>query len=86
MTEKQLQDVEITAGLFFSPEEIVVICELNERDIDTPKFQLAYKKGRLKKEFDLRKSIVDLAVNGSSPAQLLVVQILDKSKLNSIAT
>lgn len=86
MTPGQLKIVEDNAGYFFSPEEIIIINTFPDSFIDRADFQRAYKKGRLIKEAALRKSIIDLAVNGSSPAQMLAVQILDKTKLDTIQT
>lgn len=86
MTKEELKNVEDTAGFFFSKEETAIICEFPDSFIDREDFQCAYKKGRLKREFELRKSVIDLAVSGSSPAQLLACQMLDKSKLDHIST
>lgn len=86
MTDQQKKDVEATAGCFFSPEETLIICELRAAMLKDTDFKLAYKKGRLIKEAAIRKSIIELAVSGSSPAQVLAIQILNKSKLDMIET
>lgn len=86
MTPDQLKSVEEKAGYFFSPEEIAIINEYPDSFIDREDFQRAYKKGRLIKEAALRKSIIDLATSGSSPAQVLAVQIMKDTNLDRIKT
>ncbi|MES2590896.1 MAG: hypothetical protein V4608_03340 [Bacteroidota bacterium] len=86
MTDTELKNTEDTAGFFFSPEETAIICEFPDSFLDREDFQRAYKKGRLKRELALRKSVIELAVSGSSPAQVLAVQMLEKSKLDTIRT
>ena len=86
MTDADLKNVEDTAGYFFSKEETAIICEFPDSFIDREDFQRAHRKGRLKKEAELRKSVIDLAVSGSSPAQVLAHQMLEKSKIDNIPT
>lgn len=86
MTPGELKNVEDNAAYFFSPEEIVIINEFPDSFIDREDFQRAYKKGRLLKEAALRKSIIDLATSGSSPAQVLAVQIMKDTNLDRIKT
>jgi hypothetical protein len=49
-------------------------------------FYKAYYKGRLQSEYDLRKSVVKLAKSGSSPAQTMAMDMLNKSKLKMIGS
>ncbi len=86
--ETQLE-IESFASLFFTADEIVIIMQLpadifHGDRLTEPDFEIPYKRGRLKKEAELRKSIINLAVNGSSPAQILASQIIKDSELKNI--
>ncbi len=91
LTEEQLNEVEKLAGLFFSPSEIMIAIELPlhmEEDFrqvilienDHPLF-IAYNRGRLTAEIQLRQSIKQAALNGSNPAQASMLELLNHSKL-----
>lgn len=82
MTEDQIKKVEMYAGYFFAPDEIVLIIGLDNKCQTKESFKNAYKKGKLIMEAAVRKSILDLAVSGSSPAQVLAVKFMDQSKLD----
>ncbi|OFY87850.1 MAG: hypothetical protein A3F72_02975 [Bacteroidetes bacterium RIFCSPLOWO2_12_FULL_35_15] len=83
-TEVQNQ-VEQYAGLFFSPKEIAIILELEEKSIDNKDFKIHYQRGRLKQEALVRRSVFELAINGSSPAQISALQIIENTKLHGIS-
>lgn len=88
LNDEQKTEIEELASLFFTDEEIVVIMQLPEdtlQRLNVDDFYLPFKRGRLKKEAELRKSIFNLAVNGSSPAQILATQIIKDSELKNIA-
>jgi hypothetical protein len=79
LTEEQLNQIEILAGLFFTPLEILISIGLDDDSLDdfetilrtdskSPVFR-AYFKGRLTAEIELRQSIKQSAMNGSNPAQ-----------------
>ncbi len=87
LTEEQLKSIEEMSALFFSSEEIA-----DNLEIDHIEFSMlielkqgtayrAYRKGRLQTEVDLRLAIKMAALNGSSPAQNLMVQFLKDSQL-----
>ena len=86
ITAEELAEVESLAGLFFSPREISVMLELplpeilEQIDINAGNFYRAFQKGRLQNEVDLRKAIMQLARAGSSPAQTMAMDLLNKSK------
>ena len=89
LTPDQQKEIEELSSVFFNANEIVTIMMLNPDEFDYQRlkqddFNLPFMRGRLKKEAEIRKSIINLAVNGSSPAQILAVQIIEKSNLNSI--
>lgn len=83
----QLKAITELASLFFTPKEIAVMQEwpVQEFEYDckeesSPAYN-AYYSGRLQTEVDLRKSIIKLAKSGSSPAQTMAMDMLNKSKL-----
>jgi len=43
------------------------------------------KRGRLIKEASIRKSVIDLAIGGSSPAQAAALIMIEQSKINEIS-
>lgn len=86
LTPEDLAEVENLAGLFFSPREIAVMLELilpeilEQLDNSEGNFYRAFQKGRLQNEVNLRKAIMQLARAGSSPAQTMAMDLLNKSK------
>lgn len=96
MMEKYLNDetiAEITrlSALLFTPREIAVMQEITpvEDFIDFcttegNRFYTAFQSGRLQTEVDLRNSIIKLAKSGSSPAQTMAMDILNKSRIKMI--
>ncbi len=77
------------AGLFFSPEDIADNLGLSEEDSETfkamieiksPPVYIPFRRGRLRTESELRQAIKMAAINGSSPAQGLMIQFYKDSK------
>lgn len=89
-SNEQLQQVTELASVFFTPKEIAVIMELDEdiflEDVQMESHQLskAYLGGKLKSEFEVRKSIVQLAKSGSSPAQAMSMDMIKQSNLKML--
>ncbi len=90
MTEQQLTELEEFASLMFKVEEIALIMEVDPKELsetikdpDTPQFK-AFQKGRLEKEAEVRTSIFTLAKNGSSPAQLSALKLIENAKMDDI--
>lgn len=77
VSKEQLEEIEALAGCFFTEEEILEITGL---EISNNEIQRAIRKGQLKQEAALRKSIIELAVAGSSPAQTLAFKMLESVK------
>ncbi|MCK6649176.1 MAG: hypothetical protein L6Q66_05945 [Bacteroidia bacterium] len=82
MTQEQKNSVEDFAGCFFSKSEVATIVGLTADDIKSKDFLDAFEKGKLIKEAAIRKSVIDLAINGSSPAQIAALKMIDQSKLD----
>jgi len=88
LQEEDFKSIEEMAELFFSPEDIADNLEMNEEDkeqfcskieLKTGKEYIAFRKGRLITEVELRKAIKMAALNGSSPAQNLMINFFKDS-------
>lgn len=86
MTDEQLEELESMGELLVTPEDAAVTmgldCDLLVLELKKPESPLytAYHSGRIKTELELRKSIIDLAKAGSSPAQTMAVGFLNSLK------
>ncbi len=86
LTEEQLKGIENMASLFFSAADIAFNIEVDVDDftelIQTKQGEAykAYFKGWMNSEKDLRKSILESALNGSSPAQQMMKEYQNKAK------
>jgi hypothetical protein len=90
--EERLDAAEAMAGLFFSPEEVAINLEMDESETDqfitsveikntSDQYASAYLKGWLQADVELRKAIKQSALNGSSPAQQLLLNFQRESRL-----
>lgn len=90
ITDEDLTLIEEMAALYYTPKEICIIVELkydeakNEIEKEEGKFYEAFQRGRLQSETDLRRSILMLAKAGSSPAQTMAMDLLNKSKVKML--
>jgi hypothetical protein len=70
MTTEQLSQVEEIAALQFSKQETAVICECPVSDLSPAKQGgKAWLRGRLKAQAEVRKAMLQMAKQGSTPAQ-----------------
>lgn len=88
ITDEDLKLIEELASYFFTPREIAVMVEVNPEDFiyaiehaEGSQIATAFLKGRLQNEMELRKSIIKLAKAGSSPAQTMSLDLLNKSRV-----
>lgn len=87
LTLDQLTEVEQMAELFMSADEIAVNIEVDPEEfeisikIQSGEIYQAYMKGILKTKIALRKAILSSAINGSSPAQQMMREFENKSKI-----
>jgi len=88
--EPFVTEVENYASLMFTKEEIAIIIEVDPlqlqtvlEDRDHPAYR-AFRRGRLKREAEIRKGIFDLAQNGSSPAQAFAMKIIENAKMDDV--
>lgn len=77
MDAETIQEIEELAGYFFDEEQVALITGV---EIDTPEFRKAFKRGSLKSEAEIRKSIIQLAKDGSSPAQTMAWKMVESQK------
>jgi hypothetical protein len=89
-TDTELKEIEEFASLLFSPEVIAQVMgvELNDfvesiADISSPAAK-AFSRGALMTEVELRRSILRLAKQGSSPAQTLSIKMRDELHLSLV--
>lgn len=85
LNEEQLKEVERMAGLFFSPNEIGIVLEMELHEIkeleeiidskNEDQIYMAYHKGRLTTEIELRNATKQAALNGSNPAQTMMFNL-----------
>ena len=80
-TVEELQAIEDMAALFFSLKDIATVLVLDieeftaEINLEEGLAYSRYKKGWIASEIEVRKSIMESAVNGSSPAQVMILEM-----------
>jgi hypothetical protein len=79
MTDEQREQVAYFASLHFLEADIALVTGTNARD---PEFRAIVKREYLKREAIIRKSIFDLAAQGSSPAQAMALKLIETKKLH----
>ena len=87
--EDLLAELEQYAGLMFTKKEIAAILGYSlsefEELLDSDDQALKrFQRGRLKKDAEVRKSIFDLAANGSSPAQSFAWKLIENAKMDDL--
>jgi hypothetical protein len=75
------------ASALCSKNEVFNMMGFDEDDKDNimlhPVFEKAYKIGVMQTEYNIRAAVVQLAVNGSAPAQIEAVKLLEKLKIEN---
>lgn len=88
LTEDHYKSIEEMSALFFKPEDIADNLELDESgkeafcmciEMKTGDAYIYYRRGRLRTEVELRNSIKMAAMNGSSPAQTMMINFYKES-------
>ena len=90
ISEELLIQIEELSSLMLSKKQIAVIIEFNQQDFkallkdedDAP--YLRFQRGRLVQEAEVRKSIMELAKNGSSPAQAFAFKLIENAKMDDL--
>lgn len=87
LSETELEVVTDLAGLFYSPREVAIVLEINVEDFVTAvdagcgSIYRAYMKGYFKGDIELRRSVMESALHGSSPAQAMLREIQKMGKV-----
>ena len=90
LTEEQIKEIENMAELFFDVGDIATNIEVDPFEFrdeilsEQGPVHSAYKRGWLRGEIPLRKAISQAAANGSNPAQAMLLQLRDKSKISNL--
>lgn len=89
MDERELaKQVEEYAGLFFSIDEICILCDLDpvtfRREVRAGSTTLAkaYHNGKINSMLEIRKLTVEFAKKGSPQAETLVKEYIEKMENN----
>ena len=84
LSEDLLLEIQEMASLFFAPETIAQVIGMEKdrfvellSDASHPAAQ-AFNKGSIMSEVELRRSVIKLAKQGSSPAQTLSMKLRDE--------
>lgn len=87
LSNEQLKEIGQWAELLFSPKEIATVMELDECDVlreyndESSVIYKCVQRGKLKTEGEVRKSILQLAKDGSASAQEQAMKIIEKYNL-----
>ena len=90
LTEEQIKEIENMAELFFDVADIAANIEVDPLEFrdeilsEQGPVYFAYKRGWLRGEIPLRKAISQAAANGSNPAQAMLLQLRDKSRISNL--
>lgn len=89
MDESELcRQVEEYAGLFFTIDEICILCDLDpvqfRREIRAARTRLAkaYLNGKINSMLEIRRLTVEFAKKGSPQAEILVKEYIEKMESN----
>jgi hypothetical protein len=85
-TAEELEMITSLAGVGYLPKQVAFMLGVSPstfcktiKDEDSPE-SIAYFKGLLSSEYEVRKSIMTLAQSGSSPAQTMAIKIFEGTK------
>jgi hypothetical protein len=89
LTIEELAEVEEFAGLFYDLRSVAIILDkdiagFRSEYLKEGALYRAYQRGVLKTESEVRRSIINLAKAGSSPAQNLAKGYIDDLKLQDL--
>ena len=84
LTPEQIADIELYAGLQFSSTEVAIITGAGDAGPDfagLDPFSQAMLRGQLRESAKVRQRIFEHANNGSSPAQVLALELIEQAKV-----
>jgi len=85
-----IPELEQFASLMFTLEEISLILEVDYGELRSflndpvSDYLKAFRRGRLRREAEVRESIFKLAHNGSSPAQMTALKLIENAKMDEV--
>ena len=85
-TSDELQTIEDMAALFYSYKEIAIVLEVDVEEfkalmrLEEGNAYSRYQKGWITSDMSIRKSLLESAVNGSSPAQMMLMELNKENK------
>ena len=85
-TADELQTIEDMAALFYSYKDIAIVLEVNVEEfkalmrLEEGNAYSRYQKGWITSDMSIRKSLLESAVNGSSPAQMMLMELNKENK------
>lgn len=79
MKPEQITEIEDLAALQFSVEEVAVVMDMPSAQLSEGDGLRAYMRGRLKAQAEVRRSIVSMAKQGSSPAHKQFLELAAES-------
>ena len=90
LTDEQKENLEDFAGCLFCDKQLAIIMGWDQEEFRTQMllekgevFEIVMK-GRLTREAKLRKSILDMAERGSTPAQNSAADLLTQMKVDNV--
>lgn len=88
LTEEQLSEIEEMAALLFDAETIALNIEAEDVEAFVAQINIkqgeafkAFFRGRMRTEIELRSAIKQSALNGSNPAQAVMLSFISTSEL-----
>lgn len=90
LSKEQLTQLEQLANVFFSITECATIMEISTAELNiavnepnSPEHK-AYYKGFFQGQYEVRKSIKEMAERGSNPAQTLIQELINQAHRENI--
>jgi len=81
MDDVKLAEIESLAEVQFSVQEVAIITELSVEQVSDGPGAVAYARGKLKAEAEVRRAILTLAKQGSTPAQKQFMDLARQTEL-----
>lgn len=73
------EEIEELAELQFSKQECAVIAQCKKEELDSGELFLAYTRGRLRAQAEVRRAMLQMAKQGSTPAQKQFSELVAQS-------
>ncbi len=90
LSAEQTTQIEEFAGLFFKPDDIAIVMDLDLKEFNGSRFEMddfriPFLRGKLLKEAAFRKKVLELALKGSTAAQILIKDMIKDQTLRDIS-